>query len=456
MNTVRNTTNRAARLASGAARSVLLDCPGMKGIPLTDGRAPPAAMSVSELNARVKNRLEPGFTDIWVGGEVSNLVRAASGHLYLSLKDDDSVVRAVIWRGTLPGLALEPVDGLAVVCHGRLEVYAPRGTYQLSIDRLHAVGTGALEARLRQLEARLAAEGLLAEDRKRPLPTAPRRIALVTSPAGAAIADFLETLAARWPACAVVVVPARVQGAGAADEVAAAITRAGRLQPPVEAVAVVRGGGSLEDLWSFNEEAVARAVAACPVPVVSGVGHETDVTLCDLVADVRALTPTDAAVRLSPDRRPLLASLAALEPRLAALISRRIETERVRLDRLACSRALSVPRRLVADRRAAVVAGQERVARAAAVALARAAERLAAATARVEGVSPLRILARGYSVTTVARGVDQTLVLRDVDGLAPGDRLSTRLARGRVESVVERIIPDDRTDGPRCGDTGAR
>ncbi|MBU6275282.1 MAG: exodeoxyribonuclease VII large subunit [Planctomycetes bacterium] len=428
----------------------------MKGIPLTDGRAPPAAMSVSELNARVKNRLEPGFTDIWVGGEVSNLVRAASGHLYLSLKDDDSVVRAVIWRGTLPGLALEPVDGLAVVCHGRLEVYAPRGTYQLSIDRLHAVGTGALEARLRQLEARLAAEGLLAEERKRPLPTAPRRIALVTSPAGAAIADFLETLAARWPACAVVVVPARVQGAGAADEVAAAIARAGRLQPPVEAVAVVRGGGSLEDLWSFNEEAVARAVAACPVPVVSGVGHETDVTLCDLVADVRALTPTDAAVRLSPDRRPLLANLAALEPRLATLISRRIETERVRLDRLACSRALSVPRRLVADRRAAVVAGEERVARAAAVALARAAERLAAATARVEGVSPLRILARGYSVTTVAHGVDQALVLRDVAGLVPGDRLSTRLARGRFESVVERIIPDDPTDGPRCGGTAAR
>jgi exodeoxyribonuclease VII large subunit len=175
-----------------------------------------------------------------------------------------------------------------------------------------------------------------------------------------------------------------------------------------------------------------------------------------LVADVRALTPTDAAVRLSPDRRPLLASLAALEPRLAALISRRIETERVRLDRLACSRALSVPRRLVADRRAAVVAGQERIARAAAVALARGAERLAAATARVEGVSPLRILARGYSVTTVARGADQTLVLRDVDGLARGDRLSTRLARGRVESVVERIIPDDRTDAPRGGDTGAR
>lgn len=393
-------------------------------------------MSVSELNARVKDRIEPAFADVWVAGEVSNLVRAASGHLYLSLKDDEAVVRAVVWRGTVPTLALEPADGLAVVCHGRLEVYPPRGSYQLTIDRLHAVGTGGLEARLRQLHARLAAEGLFAPERKRPLPVVPHRIAVVTSPAGAAIADFLQTLANRWPACAVVVVPARVQGAGAAEELAAAIIRAGRLVPPVEAIAVIRGGGSLEDLWAFNEEPLVRAVAAAPVPVVSGVGHETDVSLCDLVADVRALTPTDAAVRMSPDRNALLTHLTTVPPRLAGLVNRRLAAARDRLERLATSRALTRPERLVTGRRDVVRERAARLERLVGGVLRRAGERLAATAGRIEAASPLQILARGYAVTMRADGGDAG-PLRDVAGLRPGTRLVTRLARGRVWSSVE-------------------
>ena len=264
-----------------------------------DRRSPPEnAQSVSEVTSRVKEHVESRFADVWVAGEVSNLTRASSGHIYLSLKDETALLRAVVWRGTVSQLAIEPADGLQVVCHGRIEVYPPRGTYQLTIDRLHAVGTGALEAALRRLHARLDAEGLFAPGRKRPLPAFPRRIALVTSPTGAAIADFLECLFGRWRGSEVIVVPSRVQGAGAAEELATALATAARLVPAVDCIALVRGGGSLEDLWSFNEEVLVRAIAAAPIPVVCGVGHEIDVTLADLAADVRALTPTDAAARV--------------------------------------------------------------------------------------------------------------------------------------------------------------
>jgi len=424
----------------------------MKGIPLTGGRVPTAAMSVSELNARVKDRIEPAFADVWVAGEVSNLVRAASGHVYLSLKDDGAVLRAVIWRGALATLAIEPVDGLAVVCHGRLELYVPRGTYQLTIDRLHATGTGALEARLRRLHARLAEEGLFAPERKRPLPTVPRRVAVVTSHAGAAIADFLQTLATRWPACTVIVVPARVQGAGAADELAAAITRAGTLRPAVDVIAVIRGGGSLEDLWAFNEEPLVRAVAAAPVPVVSGVGHETDVSLCDLVADVRALTPTDAAVRISPDRTVIRARVDSLAPRMAALVAGRMAAARDRLAALAESRALSEPRRLLDGRRERIDDGARRLDRLLRGRLDLAAERLAAVAGRIDGASPLRILARGYSVTSRADDGERA-PLRDVAGIGAGDLLLTRLSRGRVWSVVQRVSTVPVPPGDDAADT---
>jgi len=407
----------------------------------TDSRSPPdEALSVSELTFRVKERLETGFSDVWVTGEVSNLTRAASGHVYLSLKDEQAVLRAVIWRGTMQALAVEPADGLEVICHGRLEVYAPRGTYQLTIDRLHAVGTGGLEARLRQLHATLEAEGVFAAERKRPLPAFPRRIALVTSPAGAAIADFLETLLARWRGCEVIVVPARVQGAGAAEELAVALGAAARLRPAVDVIAIVRGGGSLEDLWSFNEEVLVRAVAASPIPVVSGVGHEIDVTLCDLAADVRALTPTDAAVRIVPDGRQVAAAVADLGVRLQAGLSRRLGAARDRVVTLARSRIFADPSRLVRDRRETVDQQARRLRRLAGLAVERARERLAAAAARLEAGSPLHLLARGWSVT---RRDHDAAALRSVAGLAADDTLVTLLADGRVWSRVERVTNDD-------------
>ena len=390
---------------------------------------------MSEVTRLVKEQLESRFTDVWVSGEISNLVRASSGHVYLSLKDDEAVLRAVVWRGTRQALAIEPTDGLEVVCHGRLEVYPPRGTYQLTIDRLHAVGTGALELRLRRLHAELEREGLFSPARKRPIPAFPRRVAVVTSPTGAAIADFLKAFLARWRSSEVIVVPARVQGAGAADELAAALATAARIAPRVDVIALIRGGGSLEDLWAFNEETLVRAVAASPIPIVCGVGHEIDVSLADLAADRRALTPTDAAVQISPDGPHLSADLEALAPRLQASLRRRIETARERLATVARSRIFADPQRLIRDRRAGLVDPSGRLHRLAASTVTRARERLAAAAARLEAGSPLHLLARGYSVSWLE---GNPAALTSTVGVEPGALLVTQLANGRLWSRVER------------------
>ena len=410
-----------------------------------DRRSPPEnAQSVSEVTSRVKEHVESRFADVWVAGEVSNLTRASSGHIYLSLKDETALLRAVVWRGTVSQLAIEPADGLQVVCHGRIEVYPPRGTYQLTIDRLHAVGTGALEAALRRLHARLDAEGLFAPGRKRPLPAFPRRIALVTSPTGAAIADFLECLFGRWRGSEVIVVPSRVQGAGAAEELATALATAARLVPAVDCIALVRGGGSLEDLWSFNEEVLVRAIAAAPIPVVCGVGHEIDVSLADLAADVRALTPTDAAVRIAPDGPQLAATLASLDGRLRGGLTRRVELARERLGQFARSRALADPTRLVQDRRAALEQHAARLRRLTAATVDRAGERLRAAVGRLEAGSPLKILARGYSVTSIE---GRAAALNSMADVRPGDTLVTQLSDGRVWSTVNRADAAPLTPG---------
>ncbi len=416
----------------------------LQGIERRSG-PPPDVPSVGEVTVRIKECVEGRFADVWVAGEVTNVVRAASGHVYLAIKDAAAILRGIVWRGALPLLAIEPEDGLEVICHGRVEVYPPRGTYQLSIDRMHAVGTGALEAKLRRLQATLEAEGLFAPQRKRPLPPFPRRIAVVTSPAGAALHDFLQTLRGRWPAAEVIVVPSRVQGAGAAAEVAAAVARAGRLAPPVDVIALVRGGGSLEDLWAFNEEPLVRAVAMSPIPIVAGVGHEIDVTLADLAADVRALTPTDAAVRISPDRHQLLATVSTLDQRLHAGLLRRAATAREWLERLAGARMLVDPSWILRDRRTIVDTHDARLKRLVAGGIERARERLAAAAGRLDAVSPLAILARGYSVTwSEADGVRAARPLISGEGLVAGARLVTQLATGRIHSRVERVDPPER------------
>ena len=286
--------------------------------------AQPQVLSVWQLTAHIKDLLEVSFGSVWVAGEISNLARPQSGHCYLTLKDDQAQIRCALWRNAAARVRFDLHDGLEVVCRGRIDVYAPRGDYQLIIESIEPKGIGALELALRQLREKLAREGLFDPRRKRPLPPFVRRIAVVTSPTGAAIHDFLQVLGRRWRGADVIVVPTRVQGDGAAAEIAAAIALANRLPLAIDCLVVTRGGGSLEDLWAFNEEAVVRAIHASRIPVISAIGHEIDVTLADLVADVRALTPSEAAELVAPAAEDLLARFRQTGKRLSAALRWRL------------------------------------------------------------------------------------------------------------------------------------
>jgi exodeoxyribonuclease VII large subunit len=327
-------------------------------------------------------------------------------------------------------------DGLEVICQGYVDLYAPRGSYQLVIQQVLPKGLGALELALRKLRERLAIEGLFDPARKRPLPRFPREIAIVTSPTGAALRDFLEVLRRRCRGTDVLILPARVQGDGAASEIAAAIALANRLLRPIDVLVVARGGGSLEDLWCFNEEVVVRAIHASRIPVVSAIGHEIDVTLADLVADVRALTPSEAAERVVPSTDELWEGLQRQGQRLAASLRSRAAAARQRFEAIAGSRVFRRPQERVHDLARRVDELDSRAERAIGHQLRRARSMLEGKTAHLESLSPLAILARGYSLTR--RLADGRLV-RDAAELAAGDRIVTRLATGEVTSRVEDV-----------------
>src|SRR6185369_5236916 len=259
----------------------------------------PQVLTVTDLSRQIKDAVEGNFPLVWVSGVVSNCTRAGSGHIYLTLKDDGAQIRAIVWRNTAARLRFDVHDGLQVVAAGPVEVYEARGQYQLIVEQLLPQGMGPLELAYRQLCEKLAAQGLFAAERKRPLPQFPRRIALVTSPTGAAVRDMLQVITRRWRGADVVILPVAVQGTRAAAEIAAALRKV-HLVPGVDVVIAGRGGGSLEDLWAFNEEVVARAIFECLIPVISAVGHEIDVTIADLVADRRALTPSEAGELVVP------------------------------------------------------------------------------------------------------------------------------------------------------------
>jgi exodeoxyribonuclease VII large subunit len=393
-------------------------------------------LSVWQLTAQIQGLLESALADVWVSGEISNLARPRSGHCYLTLKDDRAQIRAVLWRGAAARLRFELRDGLEVVCRGRLGVYAPRGDYQLIVEQIEPKGIGALELALRQLRDKLAKEGLFDAARKRPLPPFVRRIAVVTSPTGAAIHDFLQVLARRWRGADVLVVPTRVQGAGAAAEIARAIETVGRLRTPPDCLVVTRGGGSLEDLWAFNEESVVRAIAACPIPVVSAVGHEIDVTLSDLAADVRALTPSEAAELVAPASEELVAGLRQYQKRLTAALRSRAGSARSRLDALARHAVFRRPHQLVQDLSRRLDELEGRATRAVGHRVERARARADAAAAHLESLSPLAVLGRGYSLTY--RTADGRII-RDAGEVLPGQQITTRFARGTATSRVEQV-----------------
>ncbi len=393
-------------------------------------------LSVSQLTARIKDALEGEFPSVWVAGEISNYSRPQSGHSYFTLKDDQAQIRAVMWRSAASRLKFDLADGLDVICHGHVDVYAPRGSYQLVVDQLQPKGVGALELALRKLREKLAAEGLFAPARKRNLPGFPRRIEFVTSPTGAAIHDFLQVLGRRWRGVDVFVIPARVQGDGAAQEIVAGIRLANRLSPPPDVLVVGRGGGSLEDLWAFNEEPVVRAIAASKIPTVSAVGHEIDVTLSDLAADVRALTPSEAAERIVPAVEEITARVRGYQQRLRHAAHRRVMWLRARYDGVAAQRPFRRPFDLVQDRSRRLdelaVHGNAAMRR-----LARDYQsRLASVAGKIESLSPLAVLARGYTITRDAKTGG---VLRAAAQLRIGQQIVTRFAAGEAVSNVESI-----------------
>ncbi len=397
----------------------------------------PPVLTVSQFTDVLKEMLEAGFPLVWVTGEISNFNRhSPSGHCYLTLKDEHSQLRAVIWKSTAQEIKSELHDGMEVVVRGHLDVYAPRGQYSLIIDELHLKGLGALELKFRQLHEKLAAEGLFAAERKRPLPPFPRRIAFVTSPTGAAVRDFLEVLGRRWQGVHVLIVPARVQGIGSAEEIAAAIANVNRLSLAIDVLVVGRGGGSLEDLWSFNEEVVVRAIHASRIPVVSAVGHEIDVTLSDLVADVRALTPSEAAERIVPSLPAIQATLRDRQTRLASALRGRAQEARRRLESIAIRRPLRKPFDLVHELSQQLDLWHARAGRAIGVLAERSRHRTAELASCLHTLSPLGVLSRGYSLTT--RTSDGRTVT-SADQLAVGDTIQTRFAHGGAVSRVERL-----------------
>jgi len=398
-------------------------------------------ISVGDLTRQIKERLEEDFGDVLVAGEVSNLARPASGHLYLTLKDADASLRAVIYRGVALRMKFDLKDGMDVIVKGRVSVYPPRGDYQLQIEKVEPRGIGPLELAFRQLKEKLFTQGYFDPARKKRLPKIPQRVALLTSGTGSAVRDMLEILQRRWPALHVWVCPVRVQGEGAAGEIAGAIELLNRVGGPdapasrrIDVLLVGRGGGSLEDLWSFNEEVVARAIFASKIPIVTGIGHEDDLTIADLVADVRALTSSEAAERVVPDRMEILAALDQRTQRMRGLILKRLELVRGKLTDLQSRRVFRQPTERLHELGRSVDELQARMDRAATRRVETARDRLAGLVGKLDSLSPLNVLARGYSLSG---RIGEQALLREADEVEPGERIWVRLHSGSLVCLVE-------------------
>jgi exodeoxyribonuclease VII large subunit len=435
--------------------------------------------TVSALNSRIKASLEDGYADLWVEGEISNLRVPASGHCYLTLKDPSSQLRAVMFRYARKKLRFIPKDGMQVVCFGSINVYEPRGEYQLNIERMEPRGVGALQLAFEQLKNKLAAEGLFEEKHKKNLPYLPKTIGVITSGTGAALRDILQVLRRRFPGLHIKVLPVAVQGEGAAQEIAAALAEANEYAV-ADVLIVGRGGGSLEDLWAFNEECVARAIFNSAIPVISAVGHEIDFTIADFVADMRAPTPSAAAELAVREKRELIGTIEALHAGLARRLLQRIAMEKsahssaasrlVRSMRMVadaqlahddlqqrlvqalprlCSARLTVarsararllalsPRHRIDAYRGSADFLTNALYRNTSFALERMRARLGSGLARLSGLNPAAVLARGYSIV---REHPSGTVVRDTSDVRVGDRLRLEMYKGCVECLVERVL----------------
>ncbi|MGA1840510.1 MAG: exodeoxyribonuclease VII large subunit [bacterium] len=436
--------------------------------------------SVSQITTLIRNRLEEEFFEIWVEGEVSDLRIPSSGHTYFILKDKEAQLRSVLFKGSQRFLRFQPEDGMKILVRGKITVYERRGEYQLICDYMEPLGSGALQKAFEQLKNRLAKEGLFDESRKRSIPLWPERIGIVTSPTGAAIRDILNILTRRFVTMRVLISPVRVQGEGAAEEIAKAV-RELQDQPGVEVIIVTRGGGSLEDLWAFNEEIVARAIYNCRVPVISAVGHEIDYTISDFVADLRAPTPSAAAELVIQNRKHLEEFLANQQMRLEQTISHRMEMYKTRVLHLTEGRIFRDPFSIVRSLQESVDEEDIRLFRVISILLERSREKLfhtdrllnrlhpsqkvkdlfsqiteqkkrlinfmilltqkhkqalSGAMGALDALSPLNVLQRGYSL---CMRIPDEKIIRKSEDLRPGDHIRTRFHKGDVISEVKDV-----------------
>ncbi len=379
--------------------------------------------------------MEAEFFDVWVRGEISGFKRPSSGHGYFTLKDATAQLRACIFRPSLSRVPFAIEDGMEVILHGKITIYEARGDYQIIVDAMEPVGSGALQLAYEQLKKKLTEEGLFDPKHKQKLPLLPRRIGIVTSPTGAAVRDVIKVLRRRFPAVEITVFPVAVQGEKAAPEISQALKHAtawnaDASREPIDVLIVGRGGGSIEDLWAFNEEAVVRAIFQCPIPIISAVGHEVDFTLSDFVADVRAPTPSAAAEMAVPNQADLIGVVKTRERQLIQAIRRTLEQRKLHCVHLA--------RRLV-DPRAKIKQLRERwenlnryLLRAIDQVLIRRRQKLESRMQRLDALSPLKVLGRGYSLTRDANGK----ILQSIRAVSPGDSIETQLADGTVHSKV--------------------
>ena len=404
----------------------------------------PDAFSVGQLNEYIKMLLEgnPNLKDVWVQGEISGAKLYSSGHLYFSLKDSDSVISAVMFKNSMMRMEFDPENGMKVVAHGRVSAYPPRGQYQFIVDRMIPDGAGALAVAFEQLKARLGGEGLFDPARKRPLPAHPRRIGVVTSPSGAAVHDIIRVAKKRCPSTEILIFPSLVQGAEAPAYLRGGIQYFNAVKDDpeqgVDLIIIGRGGGSAEDLWGFNDERLARAVAASEIPVVSAVGHEVDFTICDFVADLRAATPSAAAELSLPDKGDLTRQVQSLTTRLNAAQTTRLRRYRTQLDRLSAARVLTSPEGVYRLRRETVTALEKRLNLSVSRRLTFKRQSMERAVASLAALNPLSVLSRGYALVQTEAGK----VIPAAAELKVGDRVSLRFADGIAKVAVEEIKTD--------------
>lgn len=395
-------------------------------------------LSVSEINQWISTVISSGLPKLWLKAEISDLSQAASGHIYLTLKDANSQIRAVVWRSTAQRLQYQLTDGLEVICQGKVDVYAPRGSYQLVLQSIRPEGVGELQLAFEQLHRKLNAEGLFAPDRKRPLTPFPDKIAVVTSPTGAAVRDFLEVVRRRWNRSVIQIFPTPVQGDGSVSKIINAIHMAHEVKPAPDVIVLTRGGGSMEDLWSFNSESLVRAVAASKIPIVSAIGHEIDVTLCDFAADVRALTPSEAAELVTPDEGEIRRLLIGTKRGIDHLILQKVRQFGERLDALRRRGPIAKPELAIERLRQRVDEIEHRTELAMARTLENKRDKAERLTSQIHALSPLGVLSRGFAILSAN---DQPVV-SSVRRLEKGDAVTARVSDGTIRATVTEVSPE--------------